>query len=375
MSEKNKILIVDDEQTVLIILEKLLVNNGYDVKCLDSGNKVIETIDEFNADAILLDINLPDTTGFEICKEIRNGFDNADVPIIFISALESLEDRIKGYDLGGDDYIIKPVQHSELLAKLNVLFKNSSKINELKTDYKSAFDTAMQAMTSASELGVIMQFLDTIVTIATFDELIDETLSTGSSLGLDCSLQVRHSNGIISVCNDGEIKPIEAELFDTAKNKGRFYDSGPKTFVNFDNISLLIKNMPTEDQNTYGRIKDYIAPMVNGADARIRAIEAEIELKQKQKILQEAISETNIGIKEANEKLSDLKDLDNKVLSDLINEIDSELFSLALDEENESKIIKIIEEKKGMLLAPHNEGLKIEHIFERIIAKLSEATK
>ncbi len=375
MAEKNKILIVDDEQTSLIVLKELLSQNGYIVECLDSGSQVIETMNQFGADAILLDIRLPDTTGFEICSEIRDGFDNTDIPIIFVSALESLEDRIKGYDCGGDDYIIKPVQHRELLAKLNVLFKNSSKIDILNTNYKSAFDTAMQAMTSASELGVIMQFLDTIVTTNSFDELTHKVLSTGTSLGLNCSLQIRHSNGIISVCNDGEIKPIEAELFDTAKDKGRFYDSGPKTFVNFDNISLLIKNMPLEDPNTYGRIKDYIAPLVNGADARIRAIESEIELRQKQKILQEAISETNIGIKEANEKLDGLKDLDNKVLTDLVNEIDIELHKLALDTENESKIIKIIEEKKGMLLAPHDEGLKIEHIFERIIAKLSEATK
>ncbi len=375
MAAKNKILIVDDEQTSLIVLKELLSQNGYIIECLDSGSKVIETMIEFDADAILLDIRLPDTTGFEICSEIRDGFDNADIPIIFVSALESLEDRIKGYDCGGDDYIIKPVQHGELLAKLNVLFKNSNKLDELKTDYKSAFDTAMQAMTSASELGVIMQFLDTIVTTETFDELAHEILSTGTSLGLNCSLQLRHKSGVLSVCNDGEIKPIEAELFDTAKDKGRFYDSGPKTFVNFDNISLLIKNMPLDDPNTYGRIKDYIAPFVNGADARIRGIESEIELRQKHKILQEAISETNIGIKEANEKLDGLKDLDNKILTDLVNEIESELASLKLESENEAKIVAIVEEKKGMLLAPHDEGLKIEHIFERIIAKLSQATK
>ncbi len=373
MSEKKKVLIVDDDKTGMIILEELLISNHYEVKCINSGLNIVEELGSFAADVIILDIDMPGKSGFEVCCDIKDDLDYAEIPIVFVSAFDSIDERINAYDAGGDDYIIKPVEHDELLAKLSVILKKIDKINSLQTDYKTAFDTAMQAMTSASEIGVVMQFLDGIISCETYDELIESLFSIAASFELDCSLQIRYADGMVLASSEGEIKQIEAELFDAARNAGRFFDSGAKTFVNYKNISFLIKNMPVDDESKYGRIKDYIAPMINGADSRIRVIESATQFKQKQMALSAVLKEAQSAEVKVNNKLEEFKQINDRVFAQLVDELAIKIAPLGLGDENNSSIIKIIEDKKVLLQEPYNIEMKIEALFAGLIAKISRA--
>jgi len=125
--DQRKILLVEDEQKIADVLKMGLTENGYDVETAYDGNIGWKLFEQYSFDLIILDINLPGITGYELCKRIRSR--NAQVPVIMLTALSSLNDKIEGYDAGADDYIIKPFEFKELLLKMRVLLKRSSHQN------------------------------------------------------------------------------------------------------------------------------------------------------------------------------------------------------------------------------------------------------
>lgn len=124
MNKKNErqILIVDDDRDLSYIIAEMLKEHGYGVLLAESGEEAYRVLSENSCHLILLDINLPDETGFELCRELRRV---SDVPVIFASARTSETDRITGFDIGGDDYLPKPYSMRELLSRVNALIRRS----------------------------------------------------------------------------------------------------------------------------------------------------------------------------------------------------------------------------------------------------------
>ncbi len=123
----KEILIVDDDNDLSFIISEMLESYGYKVTTAESGEKAFELLAKHSYHLILLDINLPDTTGLELCRELRKA---SNVPIIFASARTSETDRITGFDTGGDDYLPKPYSMKELLSRVNALIRRSYGFND-----------------------------------------------------------------------------------------------------------------------------------------------------------------------------------------------------------------------------------------------------
>jgi two-component system, OmpR family, copper resistance phosphate regulon response regulator CusR len=125
--DERKILLVEDEQKIADTLKMGLTEDGYYVETAYDGTIGWKLFQQNKYDLVILDINLPGITGYDLCKKIRNR--NANVPVIMLTALGSLNDKIEGYDSGADDYIIKPFEFKELLMKIRVLLKRTSHQN------------------------------------------------------------------------------------------------------------------------------------------------------------------------------------------------------------------------------------------------------
>lgn len=119
---QKQILIIDDDEDLSFIISDMLENYGYQVTCAETSEQAFELLTENAYHLILLDINLPDSTGFEICRELRRV---STVPVIFASARTSETDRITGFDIGGDDYLPKPYSMKELLSRVNALIRRT----------------------------------------------------------------------------------------------------------------------------------------------------------------------------------------------------------------------------------------------------------
>ena len=115
----NNILIVDDTPDNLRLLSKTLIQEGYKVRCAVNGSMALLTIKAKLPDLILLDINMPDMDGFQICKILKESASTKDIPIIFVSAIDEIFDKVRAFELGAVDYISKPFQIPEVLSRVN----------------------------------------------------------------------------------------------------------------------------------------------------------------------------------------------------------------------------------------------------------------
>jgi len=125
--DEHQILLLEDEQKIADALKMGLTEDGYYVQTAYDGSIGWKLFQQYSYDLVILDINLPGMNGYDLCKKIRNK--NAQVPVIMITALSSLNDKIEGYDAGADDYIIKPFEFKELIMKIRVLLKRTTHRN------------------------------------------------------------------------------------------------------------------------------------------------------------------------------------------------------------------------------------------------------
>jgi two-component system, OmpR family, copper resistance phosphate regulon response regulator CusR len=122
------ILIVEDEQRLADLLRKQLIEYGFNVMIASDGYLGKQLVEKNFFNLIILDINLPILNGYDLCKEIRKT--NSNVPIIMLTAFGTPDNKVAGFEVGADDYIIKPFDFRELLARINVFLRRSNAINE-----------------------------------------------------------------------------------------------------------------------------------------------------------------------------------------------------------------------------------------------------
>jgi sigma-B regulation protein RsbU (phosphoserine phosphatase) len=114
----ENILIVDDTPANLRLLSQMLSERGYGVRAVTSGARALESVYVTQPNLILLDIRMPEMNGYEVCERLKQDPRTMDIPVIFISALNEITDKVRGFNLGGVDYITKPFQFEEVLARV-----------------------------------------------------------------------------------------------------------------------------------------------------------------------------------------------------------------------------------------------------------------
>ena len=119
----EKLLLVDDEDNLRSMLDAALRHNGFEVTSVASGRAALDAAGIVGPDLIVLDVMLPDLDGFEVCRRLRT--DGVKVPVLFLTARDATEDKVRGLTLGGDDYLVKPFSLDELVARAHALLRRS----------------------------------------------------------------------------------------------------------------------------------------------------------------------------------------------------------------------------------------------------------
>lgn len=119
-----KLLLVEDNKSILLGLEYLMKDEGYDADVAHSYAEAMERYNTVAYDLVLLDINLPDGDGYELCRQMKR---SQDIPVIFLTAREEEEDVVQGFELGADDYIRKPFRNRELISRIQNVLRRHGK--------------------------------------------------------------------------------------------------------------------------------------------------------------------------------------------------------------------------------------------------------
>jgi two-component system, OmpR family, response regulator len=118
-----RLLLVDDEDNLRSMLEAALRHSGFDVHPVADGRSAIAAVPEVRPDLIVLDVMLPDLDGFDVCKRLRSAGDRT--PVLFLTARDATEDKVRGLTLGGDDYLLKPFSLEELVARITAVLRRA----------------------------------------------------------------------------------------------------------------------------------------------------------------------------------------------------------------------------------------------------------
>ncbi|MBV1876321.1 MAG: response regulator [Pseudomonadales bacterium] len=273
-----KILTIDDDKITHRFVSRALKE---DFELLDAfdGKEGIEVALASSPDVILLDVEMPGMNGYEVCDKLKHNDITRDIPIVFLSGNSSLEGRMHGYEVGGSDYLVKPFEVDTLKAKTRVLIELHDSQTQLNKQIEDAKKTAQIAMTSTADLGLVLQFVEQCFQIADAERLAKSILGVAKNMNLNIILQITTMDQPQWFSTNSQVTPLEIEVMTMLKNK-RHNDFGTRTVVNYPNISLMVKNMPIDDPERYGRIKDLIPAILSSANGKVDNINTNLMVEQ-----------------------------------------------------------------------------------------------
>ena len=329
---KKQILIVDDSpEDIQFVMENL--KNDYAVLVATDGKKAIEIAEkEPRPDVILMDVMMPEMNGYDTCRMLKMTPATSDIAIIFVSARDTVEEKLAGYDAGGNDYLIKPVQPVELLEKIRMSIEQQEARKQHAEVASTAFETAMTALSSAGEQGVVIQFLRDIIAVNDIAELGNVIIDSMKTFSLNVSCRLQSVSTSINASSVSPIPPLEAELLERTQMNQRIMEFGSRTIMKYGGVTLLIKNMPEEEEKR-GRYRDHIAILLEAADEKLCTLKSGLIVQDIYKTMK------NIEAMKDSHKASE-----QKLLTDMLEKLEKSFDTWELTEPQENRLTQLYEE-------------------------------
>lgn len=374
MATSAKILVVDDDEYTFDILNSTL-SDEFDLSYKEESHGIGERLDKDNFDLILLDVDMPEMDGYEVCKAIRQRENTPQIPVIFLSGCDSLDSRVKGYEVGGDDYVTKPYEAQELRAKVRTLVNQYKSKNTFREQRDRAKKDALMAIHNTGELSVVIQFLQKSFNCSSAQELASAIVTSCNEYSASVLVRLDVEEGYHFEGTTGPSSALEQSIFDHLPSDCRIKMIGKRCFFHYGGAFLLVKNMPTEDSELCGRLRDHFALLAEGAGSILEKISYSKAVEQKENLKKLMGKACNI-LELIENKSSEQRLATTQIMSELIEKIEHEFFQLGLTEEQEEKLLTTIREAEAKQTSIYELGDAIEkqlvslvYGFEKTIEK------
>lgn len=365
--EKRRVLIVDDNANDIHVLMENL-KQDYALLAATSGEKaLLQAAKAPQPDVILLDVSMADMDGYETCRRLKADANSRDIDVIFVSAHDTTEEKLAGYDAGGCDYLIKPVQPAELISKVKLVISNKDARLAAAAEKDMAVQTAMTAMSSASEQGVVLDFMRRSFAVKSIEDLAQLVVESTSSYGLENSVQIRASRQWVTVSSQGPTPPLEEELLMQLKDAGRLRESGARFIVNYGVVSQLIKNMP-EDEERRGRLRDHLAVLLEGAEARALSLEMDQGVAQ-------LVADSRRALQDIQAMQTQQKQTAMQIMDNVMADLEESFMSYGLTEEQEKQMLKVVKTGVDKSLENFEQGQNIDEQLLMIVDRLEQFSR
>ncbi|KPV95925.1 Response regulator MprA [Pseudoalteromonas sp. P1-9] len=370
----TSVLAIDDDKLIHQIIEKTLTDNNQ-VSHAYNGEEGIKMARDTHPDIILLDVEMPGINGFEVCSKLKQQRATQDIPIMFLSSRSSLEERIKGYNSGADDYIVKPFETEELLARIKVLHQYKKQSQSLKQDIEQAQNTAAIAMTDYSDMGRAMRYVSQTYGVKSLTRLSECLFEFFSPLNLNVVTAFWFESGNEFFSNNSAVCPLEKELMLNAKEGERFIDFGSRTIINYPNVSLLVKNMPVDDAPLYGRYKDLFPHILEATNAKLGTLELHNQLSEQAQQITKTFELVDSTLRAQLQSLYNNSKVSVELIETLYQRFCDTVPRLALESDQEEYILGSVEETVESLRHHLTVGDEIQSSFNEVMTYLDHIMK
>lgn len=349
-----------------------ILESDFEVHCFSNYDSVASDLQQADFQAVLVDLRGNKNQGFTLCERIHEDDATRDLPVLFIDDSEDLQDKLRCFEVGGDDYLMHGILREEFIARIMKCIFNKIANDQLKSRVRQANAMAMAAMANTSDLGITLRFMIDTASCDNLDQLGQLFFQAARSYGLSCSLQMRSEFGVKNMEENGMAKELESNLLWQMKDAGRYYDFGRRTVMNYGLVSVLVKNMPVEDSTRYGVLKDNTFPLLQGLDAHIRALDNQESLKLERDLLAK-MSRRMQGVMEGIDVsyrglIKQIVESMEHVAGDVLDALPS----MALNERDERLIEQAMERAIVETNRIFNRGLKVDEGFQMLLQGLNE---
>ena len=285
-TDRGNILVVDDTPANVRILTDALIHHGYEVCSTMSGERALEIVQDFVPDLILLDVMMPEMDGYTVCQQLKQRPETHDIPVIFLSAIDTPNDKLKAFQVGGIDYITKPFHLDEVIARVSQqidrrnlqkrleqqnfrLHAEIQNYKQLEERYRSIFDNSIDGMFQSTPEG---QFITVNASLAKMYGYVsvEELCTSISDIGQQLYVRPeRRIEFMETVLRNGEVSDFEAQVY--SKNGTILW------------ITETVRSVKDTQNNLIfyeGTVKDITDRKRNTEILRVRSTELEETLTQ-----------------------------------------------------------------------------------------------
>jgi EAL domain-containing protein (putative c-di-GMP-specific phosphodiesterase class I)/CheY-like chemotaxis protein len=372
MNNKATILIVDDDSTIRELFDAML-GDSYRIVTATNGEEALAAASAEKPEVILLDVEMrPGIDGYETCRRLKQDETTAAIPVIFVSARDCIEDRLKGYEAGGEDYITKPFDAQELEAKVAQRIKAVAERNDLKQMAEYASTTAMTAMTSMSEMGALLEAMKRFSSCSQYRELADAVLIGLAPYGLRGVVQIRSPEGTLTRTQQGEASPLEVSVIGHMATMERIVQFKSRLSITYRHVTLLVQDMPTDDPDRCGRLRDHLAMLAEGAEARAEAIAAGAEAARRGATIERAVTRITAALVDIDRTQRESQIAVRLSVDEVTQRMEEAFVSVAMSTNQEDYMAGILKDGLAPLLNAQTGVSDLQNKLTTIVRELQE---
>ncbi len=334
----GRVLIVDDDAITRAIHRTVLAEK-FDIETTGSGQEALEICREHLPDLILLDAMMPGIDGYETCRQLRQF---TDIPIIFATSNETLDEHLKAFDAGGDDLIIKPVVREILLHKIALAIAQKNKQKNLINENGTLQNMAMGFLSAVGESGVLEKFMRSSMACSTSKALGESLVQAITDFGLECSVLIRTSQVSTVLNSRGEPSEMERMILEQSGSMGRIFQFGHRLVVNYERVSVIVNNLPMDDEGKSGRMRDNITTLAEMANTLCDNVDMRLASSSRAEQLQVALTTAVAAIDTLHERSHNAQVDIRILLQDLMEKIEKTYSWIGISRDQEERISKIM---------------------------------
>lgn len=340
---KPTILIVDDEAVTRKIVAQYLQAEYTVIEAVD-GSDGLNKARELQPVAVIADVNMPGMDGFALCKTICDDFELADIPVMLMSAEENSDELLKVYDVGGQGFITKPINHKLLLSRIAHMRQISRGYEQLKTQIHAATSTAFTVMSNMSEIGMVMEMLKSLNYCHSITDLAHQVLASLQRFTLDGVVQLDTEPEPLVLNVRGEASGVERAILQQMAKMDRVVQFRSRLSINYPHVKLIVNNMPIADEALCGRLRDHLAILIEAAEARFDAINVKANLLATQSRLEimRSIQSLTGALLEIDQQQRAGNAIRAVLLSDVLMELEQSLSAFGLTDAQEDNLLNIV---------------------------------
>ncbi len=346
-----------------------LLGEKYDLLFTDTVSVVAEAVAATDIKLILIDVtSLGAERTLEGCQALK---EVSELPVVLLADRDTLDYKMQAYEAGCDDYLTRSDMY-ELKARLDRVLFNQIANDQLRMQLKQAHEMAFIAMSDTSDLGVNVQFLLEVNHCSNIDELGMRLFQSLRRYGINCSLQMRSRYGVKNMEANGMAKEMESALLSACAEQGRYVDFGRRSIMNYGRVSLLVKNMPLDDEKKYGAIKDNVFSLLQGCDARIESLDNQQSLTLESLLVKRLTGQLRSLVGQVEEGYQEVMRGIADVVENMAEGVENSLQYLGMDETQEAALQGIMERGISDTNRVFNEGIRLDEGLRSLLQQLDD---